>query len=170
MPAHATPVSAVPPAQGHSAGGGAGGGAPPRPTAPRLRAVPSTRPGVADVPISPTDQERFYQVHEALLSLGARAMTNADDFERDLKKDQDELELRELGKMQTGDNSRPGCVSYPSLVALTPRFPPRLYHSGCSPSRAFRTQQLATTGRNRCTSTALASKLTSLRTEPEFGG
>lgn len=114
MPVHATPVSAddaVPPAQGPRAGaGGGGGGAPPRPT-PRLRAVPSTRPGVADVPISPTDQERFYQVHDALLSLGARAMTNVDDFERDLKRDQDDLELQELENMQNGDDSRNGCVS-----------------------------------------------------------
>lgn len=137
MPVHATPVSAddaVPPAQGPSAGGG--GGAPPRPTAPRLRAVPSTRPGVADVPISPTGQERFYQVHDALLSLGARAMTNADDFERDLKKDQDELELQELGNVQNGDDSRNGCVSYPSSV--TPRPRPRSYTpSRRSPIRAL---------------------------------
>jgi hypothetical protein len=138
MPVHATPVSAddaVPPAQGPSAGGG-GGGAPPRPTAPRLRAVPSTRPGVADVPISPKDQERFYQVHDALLALGARAMTGADDFERDLKRDQDELELQDHGKMQTGGDGRNGCVSYPSLVTLPPKAA-RIHRSRCSPSRAL---------------------------------
>ncbi|GAA5876402.1 hypothetical protein JCM3774_005321 [Rhodotorula dairenensis] len=69
----------------------------------RLRTIPSTRPGVADVPLSPTGQQRFYAVHEALLSIGARAITGADDFERDLLKDEADRALLELVQMQNGD-------------------------------------------------------------------
>lgn len=109
MPIHAIHVNVGDsPASAEVATRGATGGAG-RSGAPRLRAIPSKRPGVADVPLSPTAQQRFYAVHDAL-SIGARAVTGADDFERDLKRDEDELAEHELVQMQNDDGHDQGCV------------------------------------------------------------
>ncbi|KAJ8291343.1 hypothetical protein OF846_005376 [Rhodotorula toruloides] len=45
----------------------------------RLKAIPSSRTGVADVPLSPTGQKRFYSVHDGLLALAAETAAEAGD-------------------------------------------------------------------------------------------
>ncbi|EGU11767.1 Proteophosphoglycan ppg4 [Rhodotorula toruloides ATCC 204091] len=64
-------------------------------TAPhRLKAVPSSRAGVADVPLSPTGQKRFYSVHDGLLAFGAKKFGSVDEIEDEVLREQEEEEKR----------------------------------------------------------------------------
>ncbi|BGP36007.1 hypothetical protein JCM10296v2_007859 [Rhodotorula toruloides] len=60
----------------------------------RLKAVPSSRTGVADVPLSPTGQKRFYTVHDGLLAFGAKEFGSVDEIEDEVLREQEEEEER----------------------------------------------------------------------------
>ncbi|GAA5993434.1 hypothetical protein JCM10908_002188 [Rhodotorula pacifica] len=137
MPVHATPVSGAdalagsPPAassRSTASNSTSSSGGPPR-----LRAVPSTRPGVADVPISPKAQEKFYEVHDAMLAIGARPVTGADDFERDLKREEQEQgELQELVDVQNGSQKVDGSSQPVRAIAGSSRSLPASQTSSSS--------------------------------------
>lgn len=60
----------------------------------RLKAIPSSRTGVADVPLSPTGQKRFYSVHDGLLAFGAKDFGSVDEIEVEVFREQEEEEKR----------------------------------------------------------------------------
>lgn len=114
MPAHAQLVTAADAGQG---GATSAGGALHTPT-PRIRAIPSSLPGVADVPRDLEGQKRFYALRDRILGLGARAVGTADDMEEDLKRTERSLEQRadeqSLGEDGHGDDLCDECVPSPS--------------------------------------------------------